>query len=107
MRNSMGSGSGAMMHPVDAEEFSKKIITLKVGSATKEGCVQLLGKPAINTSNNGVDSISYYLANTGNVIPSMAVLTFKDNVLSKVNVHKTSFNNGILDSSNIYSQGSR
>ncbi len=99
--------SGLRGSAVDAEEFSKKVITLKVGSATKEECISLLGNPASTMSDYGIVSISYYLSNTGNMIPSMASLSFKNNILWKVDVHKTSFNGSGVDMSNIYSQGSR
>jgi len=62
MRGSMGSGG---MGGLDAEEFSKKLITLKVGVATEQECVALLGKPAMNSEG----SLMYLLKNTGSMMP--------------------------------------
>lgn len=83
----MGNGGSGGL---DAEEFSKKLITLKVGVATKEDCLAKLGQPAMKTD----DSLMYTL-NTGSVFePAPVFLSFKNNILSNVNVSKITRNGG-------------
>jgi hypothetical protein len=100
MRGSMGAGFGGM-GGVDAEEFSKKLITLKVGAATEQDCIALLGQPAMN--NEG--SLMYILKNTGQAMPCTAVLFFKNGVLSSVKVNKSSMSGGTFNNNSVYSSG--
>jgi hypothetical protein len=100
MRGSMGSSG---MGGVDAEEFSKKLITLKVGVATEQECIALLGKPAMNSEG----SLMYTLKNTGSMMPAPAYLFFKNGVLSKVMVNKMSMEGGTLNMNNLYDQGAK
>lgn len=98
MRGGMGSGG---MGGVDAEEFSKKVITLKVGVATEQECLALLGQPASKSDGN----LMYILKNTGSMMPCPAYLFFKNGVLSKVMVNKSSMEGGTFNMNNIYSNG--
>lgn len=98
MRGSMRSGG---MGGADAEEFSKKLITLKVGVATEQDCIALLGKPALN--NEG--SLMYILRNTGQAMPCTACLFFRNGILANVKVSKSSMEGGTFNNNSIYSRG--
>lgn len=100
MSSPLGMESGGI-HGTDAEEFSKKLVTLKVGRATKEECIATLGKPAMNSE----ISLHYTLKNTGNAGPVSAQLYFKHGILSKAYVAKISMSGGSVDVNNVYSQG--
>jgi len=100
MSSPLGMGSGGL-RGIDAEEFSKKLVTLKVGRATKDECIATLGKPAMNSE----ISLQYTLINTGNAGPVTAQLYFKNGILSKADVSKISMSGGSVDVNNVYSQG--
>ena len=100
MRGSMGSGGVAS---ADAEEFAKKVITLKVGVATQQDCIALLGKPSMQSDG----SLMYNLRNTGSAMPAPASLFFKNGVLSKVLVNKMSMEGGTLNMNSLYDQGEK
>jgi len=99
MRGPMGMGSGGM-NGIDAEEFSKKLVTLKIGQATKEECLAVLGQPGMTTEN----SLMYILKNTGSSGPVTSALFFKDGVLAKADVNKMSMKSGTVNNNSVYSK---
>jgi hypothetical protein len=98
MRGQIGGVGG--IYGTDAEEFSKKLVTLKVGQATQQDCVTLLGKPGMKSEN----SMMYTLRNTGSSGPVAATLFFKNGILTKADVTKMGMNNGTVDVNSVYSR---
>lgn len=94
-------GTGGIMG-VDAEQFSRKLVTLKIGSTTKEQAIAVLGNPAMKADN----ILMYTLKNTGSREgTAQASLVFVNGVLHRKDVQKIKFENGSVSSENVYQKG--
>jgi len=88
----------------DAEKFASNIHQLKIGQSTKEDAIAVLGSPAQKSKTGQIDSWLYHLKST-NPIPALANVQFKNNYLAFVQVTKTEFAGGGMESEVIFTKG--
>jgi len=95
---------GGGISGTNAEKFASNIHQLKIGQSTKEDAIALLGAPAGKSKTGQIDAWNYHL-NTGNSMPSLAQLQFKNNYLAFIQVMKMNLSGGSMESEVIFTKG--
>lgn len=103
--SSGNSNIGIPINNPNAKKFADAVVSMQVGSSTKEDALANLGGPSTKSQMGGGEVWQYAL-NTG-AMPAMGVLYFQGGTMIGVEVIKTGMSGGTISTETVFKKGAK